>query len=147
MNDVVDRIVGKVLEYGEPLGVRGKCWIWQGAKSSAGYGRVKLSGRLVSPHRAMWEWLYEKPIPHGLDIDHLCRKPACVNPLHLEPVTRSTNNVRGLTGGKKRQDNLCSNGHLVEGQNAKRYSNRIVCRICQNKANKRYMRKTRGLVA
>ena len=31
----------------------------------------------------------------GLELDHLCRNKCCVNPQHLEPVTRSENLKRG----------------------------------------------------
>lgn len=31
-----------------------------------------------------------------MDIDHLCRNRSCVNPEHLEPVTRGENIRRGL---------------------------------------------------
>lgn len=34
-------------------------------------------------------------IPPGLEIDHLCRNRKCVNPQHMEPVTRATNTRRG----------------------------------------------------
>jgi hypothetical protein len=43
-------------------------------------------------------WMYEQkigPIPKGLVIDHLCRNTRCVNPDHLEPVTRGENTRRG----------------------------------------------------
>jgi hypothetical protein len=33
-------------------------------------------------------------IPDGLTLDHLCRNKSCVNPDHLEPVTREENTVR-----------------------------------------------------
>jgi hypothetical protein len=41
-------------------------------------------------HRYAYEWLIG-PIPIGLDLDHLCRTRECVNPNHLEPVTRKEN--------------------------------------------------------
>lgn len=43
-------------------------------------------------------WFYEQargPIPPGYQLDHLCRNRACVNPEHLEVVTRRTNARRG----------------------------------------------------
>lgn len=33
-------------------------------------------------------------IPEGCEIDHLCRNKKCVNPKHLEAVTRSENMLR-----------------------------------------------------
>lgn len=73
------------------------CWIFTGAISTSGYGRVGLGARsegLAQAHRVTYEHLVG-PIPEGLDIDHLCRVRACVNPAHLEPVTRRENCRRG----------------------------------------------------
>jgi hypothetical protein len=42
--------------------------------------------------------MYERhigPIPEGLQLDHLCRNRACINPAHLEPVTNLENLRRG----------------------------------------------------
>lgn len=80
------------------------CWLWQGATTVNGYGRfVPRRGIWVLSHR----WAYEAmraEIPAGLDMDHLCRTRACVNPWHLEPVTRQVNALRGAsTAPKTRQ--------------------------------------------
>lgn len=66
-----------------------ECWLWQRAIDRDGYGR-----RHAKPaHR----YIYERergPIPDGLQLDHLCRTPRCVNPDHLEPVTAAENRRR-----------------------------------------------------
>ena len=72
------------------------CWVWQWCKNRKGYGRVRVDGnaRSVSAHRYYYEKLVG-PIPDGMEIDHLCKNPSCVNPRHLEPVTMLTNIRRG----------------------------------------------------
>lgn len=48
--------------------------------------------------------MYEQkvgPIPEGLVIDHLCRRPRCINPAHLEAVTNEENVRRGAAVGAK----------------------------------------------
>lgn len=72
------------------------CWVWQRATTmQGGYGVIKdpHKGKVVA-HR----WYYEQahgPVPDGMDLDHLCRNRLCVNPDHLEPVTRKENVHRG----------------------------------------------------
>ena len=68
------------------------CWIWT-ADTNAGpkaYGRFKVLGRLALAHRVAYE-LFVGRIPDGMTLDHLCRRPDCVNPFHLEIVTNSEN--------------------------------------------------------
>ncbi|MEV2242796.1 HNH endonuclease signature motif containing protein [Micromonospora sp. NPDC049891] len=77
------------------------CWRWTGTMMNVGYGQISRHGRNVPAHRAMYEHL-RGPIPGDLDLDHLCNNRACVNPDHLEPVTRSENTLRGIAY-KRRQ--------------------------------------------
>ena|SRR5690242_15659711 len=67
------------------------CWIWIGGKCPAGYGRFFALGCLVPAHRFSYELHFGKSVPAQLDLDHLCRNKSCVNPNHLEPVTRKVN--------------------------------------------------------
>jgi hypothetical protein len=65
------------------------CWLWTGAARS-GYGAFWLDGRVVRAHRYVYE-LLRGSVPDGLVLDHLCERPSCVNPAHLEAVTQQTN--------------------------------------------------------
>lgn len=72
------------------------CWLWTGTTSGSNvrYGYFSPAKGSKGPaHR----WLYEATvglIPDGLELDHLCRMPLCVNPDHLEPVTHAENRRR-----------------------------------------------------
>jgi len=93
------------------VGSAGGCWLWTGYVSANGYGWFRTGRRLHAAHR----WLFE--IERGivapwLDLDHLCRVRNCVNPDHLEPVTRSENNRRGYVS-RGRAD-FCPYGHPRE---------------------------------
>lgn len=70
------------------------CWAWQRSKSEMGYGTAVIGSRRYPAHRVMYERL-RGPIPDGLELDHLCRSPSCVNPDHMEAVTHTENVRRG----------------------------------------------------
>jgi hypothetical protein len=71
----------------------GACWVYP-ALSKNGYARVGSGNKVLLAHRVIYEALVG-PIPAGLVLDHLCANRACVNPAHLEPVTKSQNAIRG----------------------------------------------------
>lgn len=70
------------------------CWVWQPKGGTTAYGQLgrRVGGkyRALLAHRVSYE-VFVGPIPEGLEIDHLCRVPKCVNPAHLQVVDRVTN--------------------------------------------------------
>lgn len=68
----------------------GPCWIWTGSVNHQGYGHITAGRRGFLVHRITYVWNIG-PIESGLELDHLCRIHACVNPYHLEPVTHAEN--------------------------------------------------------
>ena len=69
------------------------CWSWL-RPGHRGYGGFSMHGRKCAAHRVVYEMM-RGPIPAGLELDHLCRNRACVNPDHLEPVPGKVNVLRG----------------------------------------------------
>ena len=95
------------------------CWLWALSTSWGGYGSVKWGGRTRQAHRVAYEEL-RGPIPEGLTIDHLCRVRSCVNPAHMEPVTRGVNVLRGIgISSHCAHKTHCKHGHQLGGENVR----------------------------
>lgn len=113
------------------------CTIWEGRIDRHGYGR--LGAHLA--HRVTYE-REVGPIPDGMELDHLCRVRACVNPSHLEPVTKRENQIRGvgfvaINAAKTH----CASGHAFDVANTYVKPNgRRQCRACNRGQAQRYRR-------
>lgn len=102
------------------------CWEWLGHKTSNGYGVAYFNKRRRSAHRVVYECL-KGEIPIGKELDHLCRNKLCVNPDHLEVVTKSENMKRAAKFYLKVLSSYCCRGHLLEG---KHKDGRRYCKVC-----------------
>jgi hypothetical protein len=120
------------------------CWIWLGQVNQYGYGRLRLpNGGTQVAHRASYEFHNQTTVPDHLQVDHLCTLRCCVNPDHLEVVTRVENVRRAVQ--RNRATNRCRNGHEMTGDNVwlRKNGNRTsrVCRICACAARTKYRAK------
>jgi hypothetical protein len=123
------------------------CWLWTAALDRDGYGqfRIKDGQRWVTvgAHRIAYD--IEVGLPpkdSGLEPDHTCRVPACVNPAHLDPVTHQTNVRRGISPvGIHSRKTECIHGHPFDEENThiERWGDRVgrVCKTCQTERNRR----------
>lgn len=75
------------------------CWFWGGSLHSLprGEGEFRLDdGKVVLAHRASYE-IYKGKLGHRDTVHHLCFIPNCVNPAHLEAVSRELNSHLNVT--------------------------------------------------
>lgn len=112
----------------------GDCWLWTGCLTHGGYGQLTSENRKWSAHRFAYSLLVG-PIPEGLDLDHLCRVRNCVNPAHLEPVTRAENLHRGFGTGFQvnASKTHCAQGHPYDEANTIYSKRGRICRTCRNR--------------
>jgi hypothetical protein len=112
-----------------------RCWLWTAYCDRDGYGQFTARNRSRLAHRTSYE-LFRGAIPKGLTLDHLCRNRSCVNPDHLEPVTKGINTLRGyapsaINKGKQ----VCKNGHPLNAANTyTRPDGDRACRKCNTAA-------------
>lgn len=107
------------------------CWNWTGSGTPKGYGMFMPAGKQrVYVHRYVYE-LMVGPIPEGLTLDHLCRNRSCVNPQHLEPVTRGENALRGSgPAAQNSRKTACPQGHPYTSETTSSYAGHLRCRVC-----------------
>lgn len=140
------------------------CWEWTDALNNRGYGSLRVR---PAPSRGAHVVAYELfvgPLPAGLEIDHLCRVRHCVNPEHLEAVTRSENMRRApltdalrarrragaraagaATGARNVAKTHCPQGHAYDEANT--YTTPTggrACRECQRTHSREWQRAKRA---
>jgi len=142
------RFIGKIEV--QPNG----CWHWTAHINKSGYGYFYIDGKQDLAHRVAHTH-FVAPIPAGHDVDHQCHNAdtncpggmgdthrRCVNPAHLEAVTRSTNLSRGRTVQHLIAPNIaktcCPAGHPYDGANTYvQAKGSRTCRACSRERARR----------
>ncbi len=99
----------------------GQCWVWTGALTHDGYGRIRRgSGNAshVLAHVASY-LLHHGPVPDGLCIIHRCDCRRCVNKEHIKTGTNLENTTDMIA---KRRDRFSGE----EAKNHKLNSEQVV---------------------
>lgn len=104
------------------------CWIWLGEIDKKGYGRFSIGGRRVQAHIYLWT---EKngPLPPSIQLDHMCRRRACVRPEHMDPVSGSEN-VKRTFARYRRALEYCPALHRLDETGKATPEGGVVCKLC-----------------
>jgi len=89
----------------EDRGYPTACWVWTGAKAGP-YASIKREGVWIVVHRMVYERIFGR-ILGDLTVDHVCRVKLCMNPNHMDAVTRRENVQRAAAQDGKR---VCPHG-------------------------------------
>lgn len=112
------------------------CWMWMGCRhQKGGYGTACWLGTPSPAHRVSY-FLFKEDLPPDLDVDHICVNPWCVNPDHLEAVTRSENGRRRWQRQGRRTH--CLSGHEFTDENT--YISPRGARFCRTCSNERHQK-------
>lgn len=125
------------------------CWRVPDLKvRSDGYLRVSIAGTLGYLHRIFYEH-YVGVVPEGFELDHTCHTDdetcrgvgcehrGCVNPDHMDVVTRRENIERSHVGVVNRSKEECSRGHVYDDENTyHRPDGGRDCRVCMRERSR-----------
>ncbi len=112
------------------VGNQKECWEWQWSRAGRGllYGSALWNGKQTTAHRVAYQY-WVGNIPKDMTVDHICRNTLCVNPQHLQILSRADNTMAGTCppaiNARKTE---CKRGHTFDGvhTNGGRY-----CKTCQ----------------
>lgn len=118
------------------------CWNWMGYRMATGHGQFGIRNKLLLVHRYSYE-INIGPIPEGMEIHHTCENPSCVNPAHLQAVTRRQHmevspNMQSHKFSKRTH---CNKGHEFVPETTGFHRGYRYCRICERHRVARYFQR------
>lgn len=141
--DPMQRLLSRINKSSGVFGENGhypsECWIYTGYVNRLGYGTVGIRQSFTLAHRLSYEY-HRGNITDDLCVDHLCRMRSCVNPDHMELVTRVENVMRGnsLHAVNLRKTH-CKYGHEFTLENTGVDGrNRRYCKLCARDRRRRH---------
>jgi hypothetical protein len=87
------------------------CWIWQGAKTSSGYGVIRINGQQHYAHRLVNRIFNETSTQKKPFVCHKCHEPSCVNPEHLYLGSHEDNMEDAKDNGEIGKSRLIGEDH------------------------------------
>lgn len=116
------------------------CHTWTGGTNASGHGVIMVKGKRMYVHRIVYQLTYGR-LWTNHDVRHKCHNPACVNPKHLQCLTR-----REHANEHVMPDSLapamCKRGHA--GHYNKNTQGKWTCSRCKVEADIRYYEKKNG---
>jgi len=111
----------------------GECWLWHGKVSNHGYAMLSIDRKTRNVHRFLYQHVRGQ-LPLTVALDHLCCRPACINPAHLEPVTTVVNILRGTSPPARNATKThCPAGHAYTPDNTITRRQHRSCRACKRR--------------
>lgn len=109
--DPLPRLLAKIDRRGDD-----ECWPWKGYINKKGYGMFSLNGKMTTAVRAVVllikgehltydRWRRDRgprgkgPVGARREVRHLCNKPICCNPAHVEYSNHSQNVLDSVSVG------------------------------------------------
>src|SRR5208337_1025033 len=123
----------------ERITIEKRCWIWQGATTPDGYGKIGYKGKFYYVHIVAFV-VSNGPVPRGKEIHHKCERKNCVRPRDLKALTHRANCLASDTPARRNhRKTRCKRRHPLHGKNLRVYKGKRYCRACKRILNKRYV--------
>lgn len=120
------------------------CWEWSACTLDFGHGQFNVGNKKRILAHVYSYILHKGPVPEGLQVNHTCDNPGCVNPDHLYSGTQQDNmdDIRERKRSGHLKKTHCPQGHEYSPDNLlKRDDGYRDCKICARRRNSECQKK------